>query len=168
MVRSSNLCSDWQTEAVAQRCSVKKVFLEISQNSQENTCATVSLRSAPLLQKRLWHKRFPVNFAKFLRTPFLKKHLQWLLLKRHQWHRCPWCPWNKTSSEFKNRNKNWPAFRYCRRISSSSQCTSDKLRSTPQSSLYRISVNSIFEDEIVEYFNSRREYEVFIDNLKVL
>ena len=32
------LCS----EAVAQRCSVKKVFLEISQNSQENTCARVS------------------------------------------------------------------------------------------------------------------------------
>ena len=25
-------------EAVAQRCSVEKVFLEISQNSQENTC----------------------------------------------------------------------------------------------------------------------------------
>ena len=29
-------------EAVAQRCSVKKVFLEISQNSQENNCARVS------------------------------------------------------------------------------------------------------------------------------
>ena len=29
-------------EAVAQGCSVKKVFLEISQNSQENTCARVS------------------------------------------------------------------------------------------------------------------------------
>ena len=26
-------------EALAQRCSVKKVFLEISQNSRENTCA---------------------------------------------------------------------------------------------------------------------------------
>ena len=26
-------------EAVTQRCSVKKVSLEISQNSQENTCA---------------------------------------------------------------------------------------------------------------------------------
>ena len=26
-------------EAVVRRCSVKKVFLEISQNSQENTCA---------------------------------------------------------------------------------------------------------------------------------
>ena len=30
------------TEAVAQRCSVKKVFLEILQNSQENTSARVS------------------------------------------------------------------------------------------------------------------------------
>ena len=28
------------TEALVQRCSVKKVFLEISQNSQENTCCT--------------------------------------------------------------------------------------------------------------------------------
>ena len=27
---------------VAQSCSVKKLFLEISQNSQENTCARVS------------------------------------------------------------------------------------------------------------------------------
>ena len=30
------------TEAVVRRCSVKKVFLQISQNSQENTCARVS------------------------------------------------------------------------------------------------------------------------------
>ena len=29
-------------EAVVRGCSVKKVFLEISQNSQENTCARVS------------------------------------------------------------------------------------------------------------------------------
>ena len=29
-------------EAVVQRCSVKKMFLEIPQNSQENTCARVS------------------------------------------------------------------------------------------------------------------------------
>ena len=28
-------------EAVVRRCSVKKVFLEISQNSQENTCGRV-------------------------------------------------------------------------------------------------------------------------------
>ena len=30
------------TEAVVQRCSVKKVFLEISQNSPENTCVRAS------------------------------------------------------------------------------------------------------------------------------
>ena len=30
------------TEAVVRKCSVKKVFLEISQNSQENTCARAS------------------------------------------------------------------------------------------------------------------------------
>ena len=30
------------SEAVAQRCSVKNVFLQISQNSQENTCPRVS------------------------------------------------------------------------------------------------------------------------------
>ena len=31
-----------KSKAVAQTCSVKKVFLVISQNSQENTCARVS------------------------------------------------------------------------------------------------------------------------------
>ena len=31
----------YMLEAVAQRCSVKKVFLKISQNSQENICARV-------------------------------------------------------------------------------------------------------------------------------
>ena len=37
------------------------------------------LRSATLLKKRLWHRRFPVSFAKFLRIPFLTEHLWWLL-----------------------------------------------------------------------------------------
>ena len=32
------------TEAVVRKCSVKKVFLEISQNSQENSCAKVPER----------------------------------------------------------------------------------------------------------------------------
>ena len=43
--------------------SLKKVFLEIS-----------GLKVATLTQV------FPVNFAKFPRTPFLKEHLGWLLL----------------------------------------------------------------------------------------
>ena len=31
-----------------------------------------ALRPATLLKRRLWHRCFPVNFAKFLRTPFLQ------------------------------------------------------------------------------------------------
>ena len=38
----------------------------------------VDLRPATLLKKRLWHRCFPVNFSKFLRTPFFIEHLRWL------------------------------------------------------------------------------------------
>ena len=74
------------SEAVAKSCSVKKVFLEILQTSQENTCARVffnkvaGLGPVTLLKKRLWHRCIPVNMVKFLRTPFLKEPLPWLLL----------------------------------------------------------------------------------------
>ena len=63
------------------------MFLEISQNSQENTCARVSflikLRPATLLKKRLWQRCFCINFAKFLRTPFLQNTSGRLLLFRY-------------------------------------------------------------------------------------
>ena len=42
------------TKAVAQRCSVKKAFFEISQNSWENTCARVSFLTK--LRKTLAHE----------------------------------------------------------------------------------------------------------------
>ena len=38
------------------------------------------LRPATLSKKRLWHRCFPLNFAKFLRTPFFTEHTRWLLL----------------------------------------------------------------------------------------
>ena len=65
----------------------KGVLIETSQNSQENTCARDSflitiLQTATLLKKSLWHRCFPVNFVKFLRTPFFTEHLRWLLLER--------------------------------------------------------------------------------------
>ena len=41
-------------EAVVQRFSVEKVFLEISQNSQENTCARVSF----LIKLQAYSKRY--------------------------------------------------------------------------------------------------------------
>ena len=58
---------------------MKKVFLKISQNFQENSCARVfllgkftRLRRATLLKKKdPGTVVFPVNFEKLLRTPFL-------------------------------------------------------------------------------------------------
>ena len=38
------------------------------------------IRRATLLKKRLWHRYFPVNFGKFLRTTFLQNTSWWLLL----------------------------------------------------------------------------------------
>ena len=38
------------------------------------------LRPATLFKKRLWHRCFPVNFVKFLRTPILKNTSGRLLL----------------------------------------------------------------------------------------
>ena len=62
------------TKAVTWRCSVKKKYSNILQNSQENTCPRVSfsIKSKPttILKKRLWHQCFPENFVKLSRTPF--------------------------------------------------------------------------------------------------
>ena len=41
------------------------------------------LRPATFLQKRLWHRCFPVNFAKFVGAFFLEQ-LRWLLQARSQ------------------------------------------------------------------------------------
>ena len=61
----------------------EQVFLEILQNSQETPVSeslffnkVAGFRPATLLKKRLWHRCFPVNFAKFLRTPFFTEHLR--------------------------------------------------------------------------------------------
>ena len=48
-------------------------------NQKYSTCAW-GLEPATLLKKRLWHRCFPVNFVKFLRTPFLKSTSGRLLL----------------------------------------------------------------------------------------
>ena len=40
------------------------------------------LRSLTLLKKRLWHRCFPVNVAKFLKTPFLQNTSRRLLLTK--------------------------------------------------------------------------------------
>ena len=57
------------TETATGGVVLKKVFLKIEGH-----------RPATLLKKRLWHRCFPVNFAKLLRTPFLQNTSGRLLL----------------------------------------------------------------------------------------
>ena len=57
------------------------MFLEISQNLQKNTCARFSFL-IKFIKKETLTQVTPVNFEKFLRTPFLTaEHFQWLLVK---------------------------------------------------------------------------------------
>ena len=56
-----------QIEAATRGVLQKKVFLEISRNSQENTCARL-----PEPKKETLAQVFSCYFAKFLRTPFYR------------------------------------------------------------------------------------------------
>ena len=55
-------------EAVVQRCSAEKVFVEILQNSQENTCARVSF----LIKLQAYEVS---------KNTFIIEHFRWLLPK---------------------------------------------------------------------------------------
>ena len=68
-----------RSEAVVQRCSVKKVFLKIC-NIHKKTPVLEPLFNN-FIKNRPQHNRcFHVNIAKFLRTAFTIEHLRWLLL----------------------------------------------------------------------------------------
>ena len=68
----------------ARRCLL---FIKILQDIQENTSAgssyLIKLLKIPatLLKKRVRHRCFPINFAKFLRTAFLQSTSEQLLLE---------------------------------------------------------------------------------------
>ena len=54
-----------------QRCSVKKgVLINFTKFTGKYLCQSVFLI---LLKKKLWHRCFPINFAKFLNTFFGKQ-----------------------------------------------------------------------------------------------
>ena len=56
-----------------------------------NKVAGLRHRPATLLKRRLWHRRFPVNFAQFVKNTFFIEHLGWLLLDRFH----PTVTWGK-------------------------------------------------------------------------
>ena len=65
-------------DAVVQKCSVKKVSLQISQNSQENTCARVSFlinfqSSGNFIKKETLAQIFSYEFCEISKSTFLYK-----------------------------------------------------------------------------------------------
>ena len=69
-------------------CSVKKVFLEISQTGNYLFQGlffkkVADPRPPSLFKKRLWQRCFTENFAKFLGNPFSIEYFRWLLLPFH-------------------------------------------------------------------------------------
>ena len=81
-----NFCRHYYFRSSHVRCSVKKVLLEISQNSQENTCARDSFwiklqaRPATLSKNNLWYRCFLWILWNFPRMPFLQNISGRLLL----------------------------------------------------------------------------------------
>ena len=77
----------FQKSIMNRKWSVKTLFLIVSQYSQENTCVGVfffnkneGLQACNFIKKRLQHRCFLGNVAKFLRTPILKNTCERLLL----------------------------------------------------------------------------------------
>ena len=70
-----------KTEAVAQRCSVKQVFLKIPQKSQKITCARVSFlkklqtESCNFIKKEIRVHVFSCAFCEILKNTFFIEHL---------------------------------------------------------------------------------------------
>ena len=77
------MCRSSRPEVFCQR-SVLRIFANFTGKHQCQTLFLIKvpdLRLETLLKKRLWHRCFPLNSAKFLRTPFFIEQLWWLLLQ---------------------------------------------------------------------------------------
>ena len=74
------------SEAVVQWCSVEKVFLELSQSSQENNCARVSFliklqaKVCNFIKKKTLAQVFFCEFYEISKNNIYIEHLWWLLL----------------------------------------------------------------------------------------
>ena len=73
-------------EADRRRCSVKKVFLNISQNSQENSCARVSflikfqVQTCNFIKNETLTQLFFYEFCEILKNSFFMEYLRYLRL----------------------------------------------------------------------------------------
>ena len=68
---------------------VRRSFLQCPQentNLESLFNKAASLKACNFIQKKLEHRCFPVNIAKYLRTAFFTEHLQWLLYSLRVFH----------------------------------------------------------------------------------
>ena len=72
----------YHSETVVQGCSVKKVFLEISQISQENSLPSFSIKNKAcnFIKRGTLAYEFSCEFCQISKNTFFVKHLWWLLL----------------------------------------------------------------------------------------
>ena len=76
-------------EVVVWRCSVEKVFLGISRNSQETTCASLFFnnvaglrpKACNFIKKETLAQVFSCEFYEISNNTFFTEHLRWLLLR---------------------------------------------------------------------------------------
>ena len=78
-ISTSNLIGKYNAEAATSGVPWKKVFLEISQNSKENTCATVSflikLQACNFIKKDTLAQVFSCEFCEISQNTFFTEHL---------------------------------------------------------------------------------------------
>ena len=90
-------------EAVVKRCSAKNVFLEISQNSQENFCASVSflikLQACNFIKKETLAQVFSCEFYEISKNTFFTEHLwttwnEWIIQNNYWQSKVTALLWN--------------------------------------------------------------------------
>ena len=69
----------WYPEAVVRKCSVKRVFLNILQNSEKNNCARASFSTklqADYCRKKIATHVFSYKICEMFKNIFFKEHLR--------------------------------------------------------------------------------------------
>ena len=86
----SEHCDTSKYRSSHRKCSVKKgVLRNFGKFTGKYLCQSLFFNKVAGLKKRLWHRCFPVNFAKNLRAPLFTEQLSYRIPLRDRF--CKWC-----------------------------------------------------------------------------
>ena len=126
------------------------------------------LRSATLLKIRLWYRCFPVNFAKFLRTPFVRNTSERLLL---------WTTDSETSNTkylelIKRRSKVQEKNMWCERALNFDQWKTFSENCKPMRAwlwlVYKFTKNCQTYRLFSEFIRTNKRYPISLDKIRIL